>query len=150
MVWQVMSLVNMVIPISRLVRMALEYLAAHDLSDFEEGKSNSAEVCSYTETGQKGDKSNKPRLGWKVSLLLCLVYWWCSAKPSPAPSCMSHSLGGRKGTGSGLGRLSWGCCDWGKCKHRAHSKKMRLMPQWKTSSSKHFISGIILSPESGT
>lgn len=88
--------------------MALEYWAARDLSDFEEGKSSSAEVCSYTERGQLGDKSNATRAG-KEGILApfpCILMMLCKPQPSSKLHVPLSILGGKKGTDSGLGGLS--------------------------------------------
>ena len=88
--------------------MALEYWAVHDLPDFEEGKSSSAEVFSYTERGQTGDKSNATSAGKEgiFAPLPCILMMLCKTRPSSDLHVPLSVLAGKKGTGSGLGGLS--------------------------------------------
>lgn len=141
-VWQAASLVTVTLPISGLTE------TGHSGSGVLGspwhvwgGNSSSAQVCSYTERGQMGDKNHTTR-AWEENIFApfaCLVI--------PHKTQLSI-LGEKKGMGSGLEGPSWGRCYWGKRKRRAHSGETRLIPQWKTSPSKQLISGSILFSES--
>lgn len=88
--------------------MAPEYWAAHDLPDFEEGKGSSAEVCSCTERGQTGDKSDAARAGKEgiFAPLPSMLMMPCKTQPSSKLRVPLSILGGKKGMGSRLGGLS--------------------------------------------
>lgn len=55
--------------------MALEYWAAHDPFDLEEGKASQLRYVLAPREGKGVTQVMQPGLGRKVSLLLSLVYW---------------------------------------------------------------------------
>lgn len=91
-----MSLVTVILPISGLTETGQNGPRVLGspcyLSDFEEGKAAQLRYVLRLKEGKQVTKAMQPRLGRNVSLLLSLIYWRWSAKPSPAPKCMSCCL----------------------------------------------------------